>query len=160
MWEAVKNEVREFAGDLEMWVWLAAGISTVPLTLAVNAVMGPGLLVALSWAGMTLVWMIALSMRTQQRTDRRENQADVIQMSVDVLAHVELDREHGERHLAHGKRWYSVFVGGEEVGRIEYLPEAHRSRRWQAHYPTKIPSSSAYSSKRRACESLTRRAFC
>lgn len=46
MWEAVKNEAREFAGDPEMWVWLAAGISTVPLTLAVNAVMGPGLRVA------------------------------------------------------------------------------------------------------------------
>lgn len=159
MWEAVKSEAREFASDRERWAWLAAGISTVPLTFAVNALIGPGLIASLSWAAMISVWMIALSMRTRQRTADHENQADMVVMSVDVLAQVVLDREHTERHRAHGKRWYSVFVGGKKVGRIEYLPKAHRSRRWQAHYPTRIPTSSMFASKRDACSSLVFRFF-
>lgn len=157
MLKAIKEAMREIARDRELWLWWLAGISSAAtLLLAVQALTGSGLVSVMSWLGMMSAWAIALTMRLEQRAIAGENKAVVVEMPVDVVARV----EQIERDAAPGNRWYRVTVGGEDLGYIEYVPAAHRSIRWNAHYPTPEPTSSAFSSKRRASASVARRAFC
>lgn len=89
----------------------------------------------------------------------RENDDLFVSMKVAVIADVAFDVEATRRHPDQSRRWYGVYVGGEEIGRIEYDPAAPRKARWNAHYQTRIPTSGAFGSKRAACQSLAHRAF-
>lgn len=159
MWEETKTDLRKFVADRAMWLWLAAGICIALLTLAVNALWGPGMNVAWAFVGMFIAWSIALQIWTGRRATARDNEAAVVDMSIDMVARVVIDFEETERYAERGERCYRVFVGDAEIGRITYLPAANRGLQWEAHYPVARGSSSLFASKRDACTSLVRYKF-
>lgn len=162
MWQEIKNELkaewRKFASDREMWVWFAVALVVVVGGTAVIAWQTPGALGTLAWSAAFSAWIVALNVRMAKRD--RLTEEGVTSMKVEAVARVVFDQEASESDVRLGVRWYRLFVGGHDIGRILYQPCAHRTHAWEAHYPpAAVPSQGAFRSQRRAVQALVSRSF-
>jgi hypothetical protein len=157
MWkEELKRELRPFVRDRAVWVWWVMGMG-VAATVWVWGQFLPGLAGQLAWAATVGVWIFAAYGYFERRAQNRADRAVDLMLSVDVPVWVQLDTATNALLADREPKatWYRVSVRGQEIGRIEHVPDSAADRRWMAR---KVGSSSStgYRTKRAACEALVR----
>lgn len=172
MRKAFKAELQELAADLreltrdhERWVWLAGGLCASMSALWLWWFLIPGLPGALAWVGTVSAWMVAMSMRAQQRRERSANRAVDLMLTVDVDGgvHVRVELDTAANELLADREpkatWYRASAWGRQIGRIEHNPDSAADRRWMAWIDNGVPSGTGHRTKTAACEALVRRFY-